>query len=170
MIESDNASRAFVEFYRRDIGGTSRKILIPAGIMVFCGAPAVCFGFAVKGSLHSHVVALGFGGAVLVAGLLLGFLGMARLVGEDSYVAIAQDGVCVKTKSSDIFYSWSDLASIKSESAALVLQKSGGDQSVRVEGKYGGLTSTDLAARLEDWRRKSGWKLTPERSSARASG
>lgn len=161
MIESDNASRAFVEFYRRDMGGTSRKILIPAAIMVFLGAPAVCFGFAIKGSTHSHTVALAVGGAILVAGLLLGFLGMARLVGEDSYVAIAEDGICVKTKTSDIFYAWSDLASIKGETAVLVLQKSLSDDAVRVEGNFGGLKSSDLAARLEDWRRKSGWKLTP---------
>jgi hypothetical protein len=162
MIESDNRARAFVEFYRRDMGGISRKILIPAAIMVFCGAPAVCFGFAVKGSAQSHIVALGVGGAVLVGGLLLGFLGMARLVGEDSYVAIAEDGVAVKTKISETFFAWSDLASIKSEPGVLVLKKSENDDgSFRLEGNFGGLKSSDLAARLEDWRRKSGWQLTP---------
>jgi hypothetical protein len=161
MIESDSP-RAFIEFYRQDMGGTSRKILIPAAIMVFCGAPAVCFGFAVKGSARSHVIALAIGGAVLVAGLLLGFLGMARLIGEDSYVAVAEDGVAVKTKTGETFYPWSDLVSIKSEARGLVLKKSeSDDDAIRIDGSFGGISHTDLAARLEDWRRKSGWQLRP---------
>ncbi|MEO7109605.1 MAG: hypothetical protein ABI183_04120 [Polyangiaceae bacterium] len=161
MSESDSP-RAFIEFYRQDLGGTSSKILIPAAIMVFCGAPAVCFGLAVKGSAQSHIIALAVGGTVLVAGLLLGFLGMARLVGEDSYVAVAEDGVAVKTKTGETFYAWADLVSVKSETRGLVLKKSALDDDViHVEGQFGGMSHASLAARLEDWRRKSGWKLTP---------
>jgi hypothetical protein len=162
MIESDNPARAFVEFYRRDMGGTSRRILIPAAIMVFLGAPAVCFGFAVKGSAQAHVIALAIGGAMLVLGLLLGFLGMARLIGEDSYVAVAEDGVAVKTKSGETFYSWSDLDSVKTTETGLLLNKTESGDGVRVDGDFGGITHEALAARLEDWRRKSGWKLTPD--------
>ncbi len=162
MIESDNPARAFVEFYRQDLGGTSRKILIPAAIMVFLGAPAVCFGFAVRGSVQAHAIALGVGGAVLVLGLLLGFLGMARLIGEDSYVAVSEDGVAVKTKTGETFYAWSDLDSVKNTATGLVLNKTESSDAVRVDGHFGGLTHEALATRLEDWRRKSGWKLTPD--------
>jgi hypothetical protein len=160
MIESDNP-HAYVEFYRRDLGSISRRILIPAGVMVFLGAPATCFGLAIRGSVASHF-AVGIPGViVLVGGLLLGFLGMARLVGEEAYVGVVQDGLVVKSKTAESYYAWADLGAIKAEASALVLTKRDSDDLIRVEGNFGGLSPTALAERLEDWRRKSGWKLTP---------
>jgi hypothetical protein len=160
MIEKGTA-HAFVEFYRRDLGGVSRRILIPAGIMVFLGAPATCFGLAIRGSLASHF-AVGIPGViVLVCGLLLGFVGMAKLVGEEAYVGVVENGLVVKTKNAEAFYAWADLDLVTSEPAALVLKKRETQSAIRVEGFFGGLSSSALAARLEHWRRKSGWNLMP---------
>ena len=160
MIETDNP-HAYVEFYRRDLGSISRKILIPAAIMVFFGAPAVCFGLAVKGSNASHF-AIGIPGVIiLVGGLLLGFLGMARLVGEEAYVGVVKDGLVVRSKTAESFYAWSDLCAVKSEASALLLTRTSDENPIRIEGRFGGLSPNALAERLEDWRRKSGWQLTP---------
>ena len=160
-MNSAENTRQLSEFYRRDLGSSSLWILIPAAIMVFFGAPCVCFGAAVKGTFNEHVLVGVGGGVVLVAGLLLGFLGMARLVGEDSYVGVAAGGVLFKSKKSETFHAWSDITHVKSEPGVIVLEMNEDALPVRIEGSFGGLSSAALATRLEDWRRKSGWNLTP---------
>ncbi|MEO8874514.1 MAG: hypothetical protein ABI461_02915 [Polyangiaceae bacterium] len=143
------------------MGSTSLRILVPAAIFVFFGAPAVCVGAATRGQNGDRLLIGVVGAIILISGLLLGFLGMARLVGEDEYIAIAADGVVLKMKSGETFHAWSTIAAIKSETSALLFQMDDDAQSIRLDGKFGGLTSNDLAARLEDWRRKAGWNLKP---------
>jgi hypothetical protein len=68
----------------------------------------------------------------------------------------------VKSKTDESFYAWSDLDAIKGETNALVLTRNSSDAApIHIEGRFGGMSPSDLAARLDDWRRKSGFKLTP---------
>ncbi|HEX7666621.1 MAG TPA: hypothetical protein VF407_18970 [Polyangiaceae bacterium] len=136
----------------------SRKILVPAGILVFCGAPGVCYGAAVKGSGALHLEIGICGALVLLTGLFLGFLGMARLVRHDAYVAVTNDGLVVHVEG-DAFYPWSELRAIVAENEGIGLDREGGR--VHVAGTFGDLKPQALADRLEDWRRKSDWSLKP---------
>lgn len=159
-MHTNENPRAFVEFFRRDLGAMSRKILIPAGILVFVGAPGVCYGAAIKGSGASHLEAGLAGLIILVSGLLLGFLGMARLVGHDAYVAVAPDGLVVHLED-DTFYPWSELRAVVAEREGLGLEFEDERAPVHVIGTFGDLSPKALAARLEDWRRKADWRLKP---------
>lgn len=160
-MNSAEPPRAFLEFFRRDMGGISRRILVPAGILVFCGAPGVCYGAAVKGSGALHLAVGVAGACVLLSGLFLGFIGMARLVRHDAYLAVVEDGLVIHLETAgDAFYSWETLRSIAPKENGLALEL--GDASVvAVEGRFGGLDPKTLAERLEDWRRKALFKLKP---------
>ncbi len=158
-MHTNEEARAFVEFFRRDLGAMSRNILVPAGILVFFGAPAVCYGAAGKVSANRLEIGL-VGLIILLSGLLLGFLGMARLVSHDVYVAVARDGLMVHLDA-DTFYPWSDLRAVVAESEGLGLEFEDDRAPVHVVGTFGDLSPKVLAERLEDWRRKAGWSLTP---------
>ena len=87
------AEPEYLEFYRIDVSAPMRRVLIPSVLLVMFGASMVCFSAAVHGSQLLKPIA-GFLGAV---GILTGFpsaiVGMSRLLKEDAYVGVVEDGL-----------------------------------------------------------------------------
>lgn len=160
-MSTNEAPHAFLEFFRRDLGDTSKRILVPAGILVFVGAPGVCFGAAVKGNGALHLE-IGIAGAIiLLTGLGLGFIGMARLVRHDAYVAVVEKGLLLHLEHGDELHPWADVRAITATDVGIAVALVDDAKHVEVVGHFGGLSHQALADRLEDWRRKSSFNLKP---------
>jgi hypothetical protein len=150
----------YLEFYRIDVSATMRRVLIPSVLLVMFGASMLCFSAAARGSqLWKPIV--GFLGAVgILTGLLSAIVGMARLLREDAYVGVVEDGLVIRSKANEVFLSWDDVTRVAFVSGVVVLELREGP-GVRLDPLLPPAKMAALALRLEDWRRKSPYKLAP---------
>lgn len=157
------AEREYLEFYRIDVSAPMRRVLIPSVLLVMSGASMVCFSAAVHGSQLWKPIT-GFLGAVgILTGLLSAIVGMSRLLREDAYVGVVEDGLVIRSKGergNEIFLSWDDVTRVAFDSGVVVLELREGPR-VRLDPLLPPAKMADLALRLEDWRRKSPYKLAP---------
>lgn len=152
------AVREYKEFFRVDTTGQVRRTLVPAVSLLTLGPPMVLYSAALRKFPGSHLMGT-LGAALMIAGLVIGFAGIAVMLLEDRFVAVAQDGLVVHlSASNETFFAWDDIASIHAEGAELVLVPKGKDaQRVPFTKK----SAQVVAERLDDWRRKSAWNLAP---------
>lgn len=149
--------RSYIEFYRVDSAAAVRRFLIPAVLLLTVGPPLILFSATMK-QMPGHG-AFGFlGAALMMSGLVTGFGGIATLLFDDRYVAVAERGLVVHLGKEETFYAWDDLGPIACEGGALVLSPKDA-AAVSIPFSKGRIDA--IAARLEDWRRKSAWNLEP---------
>jgi hypothetical protein len=149
--------REHLEFYRVDQSKPTKRILIPAVLLLTVGPPMILVSAALKkfpGSSAMGVV----GAALMIAGLVVGFAGIAMLMLDDRYLAVVEGGVLIHLGKEESFFSWDSLEKIHAEEGDLVL-------TVREQDPFRFPFSPDrlaeIASRLEDWRRKASWNLAP---------
>lgn len=103
-----------------------------------------------------HLVSLA-GSVVMLAGLFLGFGTMARMLFEDVYLAIREGGLLVHENGTDLEVSWDDLAGVDVDldRGQLAVCKKSGERLVF----HGGQSAPDIAARIEEAKRKAAYGL-----------
>lgn len=92
------------------------------------------------------------GGLTLMAGLLVGFGTLAKLVFEDTWLAIRQEGVVLHDDDAEILVSWDELGEVIVEPAGYLVFGRAGADPVRW---YAGGVAADIAARIAEARRKA---------------
>ncbi|MFO0736076.1 MAG: hypothetical protein U0270_09360 [Labilithrix sp.] len=145
---------AGVDFFRVDRSGTTRRLLIGATGLVAAG----CLGISAHlvSNLSegiAHTISL-FGGVMTVAGLVIGFGGLAMLLFENVYLLIQQDGLVFHDNGKETNVPWPDL-----EGARLDAKAPGFIVFERKEGSplrwFAGGAAKDIHAKVEDAKRKA---------------
>ena len=113
------------------------------------------------------------GAALMMAGLVIGFSGIALLMADDRYVAVVEGGLLVHLGAEEAFFAWDTLGVIRCEEDTLVLsvRAAGTDRAGEprrsmptpemLRFRFSRERLEEIVARLEDWRRKASWNLAP---------
>ena len=153
----------YLEFYRVDQSGPTKRILIPAVALLTVGPPMVLFSAALRKFPGS--VAIGVAGAALmIAGLVIGFFGIGMLMLDDRYLAVVEGGLLVHLGKEETFFAWDSLQAIRCEGEALVVvprEPSEPGESAALRFPFSKKSLPEIAARLEEWRRRDAWNLAP---------
>ncbi|WP_394837654.1 hypothetical protein LVJ94_12165 [Pendulispora rubella] len=170
-------TREHLEFYRVDQSGPTKRILIPALVLLTVGPPMVLFSAAVRKFPHSTAIGV-LGAALMIAGLVIGFFGIGMLMFDDRYLAVVEGGLLVHLGNEETFFAWDSLEAIRHEGAVLVVVPrplavpEGGNSSATGMGPHAASGESlrfplskskvaEIAARLEEWRRRDAWNLAP---------
>jgi hypothetical protein len=148
-----------LEWFRVD---RSRGTLWLLGIgvtFVFVGAGLVACGILSSESSMLHYLTL-VGAALLTAGLVTAFVGMTVLLARDEYLAVRADGVLVHSVRSEEILLWEEIASVKFDLGvnSVVFEATNGPAYLLTE-RYTGVSPSELAAHLEELRRKAATTL-----------
>lgn len=148
----------YLEFFRIDQAGAVWRIFLPSVVLLTVGPPLVLVSATMKQINHHEWI--GFVGALLMlVGLVVGISGLASLLLDDRFLGVVQEGLVVHVTKDEVFYAWADLEHVHAEGSSLVLVPRHDGEPVRVP--FSKRTLTDVATRLEEWRRKSAWNLAP---------
>ncbi|WP_146652950.1 hypothetical protein [Labilithrix luteola] len=144
---------AGVDFFRVDRSGPTKKLLTSAALLIAAGASGV--GAHLMHRLRPNVgfaVSLA-GGAIMLAGLVLGFGTMATMLFENVYLAIRPEGLLIHDNGNETSIAWDDLERIEAdegEGYVIIHRREG--EALRF---HAGLAKGDIVARVQDARRKS---------------
>ena len=101
-----------IDFFRVDRSKATRQLLSVAGVLVGLGGVAIGAHLVKRlGERLGHLLSL-LGGAVVIAGLVLGFGAMAVMIFEDVYVLLRDDGLVLHDNGKETTIAWSNLASV----------------------------------------------------------
>lgn len=168
-------TREHLEFYRVDQSGPTKRILIPAVALLTVGPPMVLFSAALRKFPHSTAIGVA-GAALMIAGLVIGFVGIGSLMFDDRYLAVVEGGLLVHLGKDETFYAWESLEAIRHEGTWLVvvprpLPEGDSPATASHAAPRAGTDSlrfplskkkvAEIAARLEEWRRRDAWNLAP---------
>jgi hypothetical protein len=126
--------------------------LVVAGVLVTLGASTVGAHLMHRLGSSGAVVSLA-GGAVLLAGLVLGFGTMAQMLFEDVYLKIEEAGLLVHENGRETRIAWESLERVdgRGDDGLVVIQPAGTDPMRFFAGK----TAGDVAAKIEEAKRKA---------------
>ena len=98
--------------------------------------------------------------ACLVGGGLTALLGLMRILGEERYLALREDGALMVLDDTERFVSWEDLEAVRWDAArdAVMLVPYGGD-AVAVSERFADIGNSELAKRAENIRRRAQFGL-----------
>ncbi|WP_394848169.1 hypothetical protein LZC95_11970 [Pendulispora brunnea] len=158
-------TREHLEFYRVDQSGPTKRILLPALALLTVGPPMVLFSAAVRKFPHSTAIGV-LGAALMIAGLVIGFLGIGMLMFDDRYLAVVEGGLLVHLGKEETFFAWDSLEAIRHEGALLVvvprsLPEGTSTDAGSLRFPLSKSKVAEIAARLEEWRRRDAWNLAP---------
>lgn len=144
---------AGVDFFRVDRSGSTRRFLIAGVVLVTLGASSVGAHLIRRlPETVSHGVSLA-GGITMLAGLLVAFGSMALMLFENAYVVIREKDLLLHDNGREDAIAWDDLATIRA------LGETGMLEVTKREGTtlrwYAGRPAAEIAARVEDARRKA---------------
>jgi hypothetical protein len=108
---------AGVDFFRVDRSGSTRRLLIIAGVLVLDGVTLI--GAHVVNRLGpdlAHAVSL-VGGLTVVVGLITGFGAMAMLLFENVYLLIREDGLLCHDNGKETTIVWADVEKVSLDRA-----------------------------------------------------
>lgn len=143
-----------VDFFRLDRGRPTRRLLGIASVLTGVGGTVVGAHLVHRlDSTQGALLSLG-GGLTLMAGLLVGFGTLAKLLFENIWLAIRQEGVVLHDNGNETVLAWDELARVDVEPGGhLVFGVEGGAREpVRW---YAGRAAVDIAARITEARRKA---------------
>ena len=145
---------AGIDFFRVDRSGTTRRILIAATGLVASGCLGI--GAHLVSNLNEsvgHAISL-LGGVITIAGLILGFGGLAMLLFENVYLLIQEQGLVFHDNGKETNVPWGDF-----EGAALDTKQRGFIVFSRKDASplrwFAGGAAKDIHAKVEDARRKA---------------
>jgi hypothetical protein len=150
-----------LDLYRIDVSSRIWPFLIPAAFLVTVGAMGVCTAFVTHGPLaeRSDVISL-VGAACMLAGLLLAILVVRPILTHDEYVAALEAGVMWRVAGEEGFLAWPEIEEVRweGERATLVVRPREG-VGIEFTRPFGRATGDEVAARLNDLRRKASFQL-----------
>ena len=150
-----------LDWFRVDNGRRIRRVLLIGPSLLSLGGLVVALSFSARSSESVRTLAIVVGMALVAAGAGSTLAGMARILREDSYLAIRTDGVALRFEAAEAVHLWENITRIRWDAArgALVLELRGeGDREgageVTVARTFAGVTGPALAERLERSRRR----------------
>lgn len=164
--------REHLEFYRVDQTRPTKRILGAAVLLLTVGPPLILIAAAPR-SFPTPPGTGVLGAALMMAGLVVGFSGIALLMTDERYLAVVEGGLLVHWGKDEAFFAWDTLEAIRCEGDTLVLAVRGAGLdpagaprlSVPTPDMLRLRLSKEqlevLAPRLEEWRRKASWNLAP---------
>lgn len=104
--------------------------------------------------------------ACLVGGGLTALIGLMRVLGEERYLALREDGALLVLDDTERFVAWDDLEAVRWDEArdAVLLIPYGGD-AVPVIERFADIANSELAKRAENIRRRAQFGLFGSGSS-----
>ncbi len=145
-----------LEWFRVDRSRATTKLLIIGTVLVFVGASLVAAGFVTHSDSAWLTVTAWVGSLVLIVGLVTAFGGLTVLIARDEYVGVRVDGVLVHHVAEETLVPWSDLARVDlSEDGREVRLHVREGAPVVLRQPYSDVSQTELAAHLEEIRRKA---------------
>jgi hypothetical protein len=146
--------------WRVDVTSSAWPILIPATVLTGIGVLGVGAAFVSHGPFAHNETLTFIGSVSMVAGPLVAIIGMRQLLKHDEYIAAHAAGVLLVLDGTERFLPWRDLAGVHWRGAPGVLtieQREG--EAIVIEKPFGMIKGPDLAAKLEDLRRRAAFNL-----------
>jgi hypothetical protein len=141
-----------IDFFRLDRGRPTRRLLAVASILTGVGGSVVGAHLVHRLDVtHAAWLSLA-GGLTLMSGLLVGFGTLVKLLLENIWLAIRQDGVVLHDNGEETVLAWDDLARIDVEPGGHLVLARASAEPVRW---YVGRSAQDIAARITEARRKA---------------
>ena len=141
-----------VDFFRLDRGRPTRRLVGLASVLTGIGGAVVGAHLVQRRDSRAGAFVSLAGGLTLMTGLLVGFATLAKLVFEDIWIAIRQEGVVLHDDGRETTDAWEDLDGVTVEpSGHLVLAREGAEP-VRW---YAGRVARKIADRISEARRKA---------------
>jgi hypothetical protein len=135
--------------------------LVPATLLISLGALGVCMAFVTHGPFAPYAGTITvLGAASILAGLVLSIFVARPVLTHDEYVAALETGLLLKVDSTENFFVWGAVEDVRwdPQAAAVVIRmREGGD--VVVAKPFGRAKGDEVAAKLDDVRRKAGFRL-----------
>ena len=143
-----------VDFFRVDRSGTTRRLLFSATGLVTSG----CLGIGAHlvsnfNESVGHAISL-FGGVLTIAGLVLGFGGLAMLLFENVYLLIREEGLLFHDNGKETTVPWPDFegATLDATTPGFILFHRKDATPLRW---FAGRGAKNIHARVEEARRKA---------------
>jgi hypothetical protein len=144
-------------WYRPAVLSQLVVIAVTSALLVCAGMTLVglaFWSFRVGPNERAAIAGLGFLG--VIGGPLTLILRWHRLlVAEDGYLALHRDGLELELPGLERFVAWDDLAAVRAEADALVLELRAGE-AVRVPQAWNGASRAEVARAIETTRKRAG--------------
>jgi hypothetical protein len=149
-----------IAWYRIDRWPAARRTLTLACAFIGSGACVIGLSFLTHQPERVRVVATVLGLVLTLAGPVTAILGLRRPLNEDLYIAVLLEGLLLHLEGEPKTIPWDDLLRVTARPATpgLVLELRDGSR-IALDGVFAGVTSAELAARLDDARRKAAFSL-----------
>jgi len=149
-----------VEWYRADPGPRMRRILVAGPAILTLGGLVIAASFLTHLPRDARLVSALVGFVFVAGGALFTMVAMNRLLRDDVYLALRTDGLVLRSPEGETLVPWDTLESARWEAsrAELVLARTGAAP-VRVQRGFGRVSGAELAARIEQTRRRAAMNL-----------
>jgi hypothetical protein len=150
-----HAPADLLEWFRVDRARGVGWLLVTGATLVFVGALLVGGGVLTHTPSDTlrHLTLLG--AAMLVFGLVTAFGGMTVLLAQDEYLAVRADGVLVHRAGGDVVLPWAEVLAVRYDAVAAALVFDAKEEPYVLKERYSGASGAELAAHLEELRRKA---------------
>ncbi len=152
---------ALLDFYRAEAPEFQGKLL-RAGLAIAAGATTTLVGslslfYGVPSGFKPVFAVLG--AAILLYGLICGFVSLPRLLAHDAFVGVRRDALMVSSGTGPaLVFPWDDIARIAHAEERLVVHLRDGAPHV-IDQKFGPIPVSHIAQKLEYLRRKAAMNL-----------
>ena len=161
MSEAGEERGACLASYRINMTSRVWPFLVPAALLISLGALGVCMAFVTHGPFAPYASTITIGGAAsILAGLVLTIFVARPVLTHDEYLAALETGLLVKVDEGERFFAWGAIEAVRWEAAraGVVIRMREGEPIV-VAKPFGTAKGEDVAAKLEDVRRKVDFRL-----------
>jgi hypothetical protein len=147
--------------YRIDMTSRVWPFLVPATLLISLGALGVCMAFVTHGPFAPYAGTITLAGSTcMLAGAIFGVLVARPVLTHDEYVAALETGLLLKLDKQESFVAWSEIEDVRWDAAraGVVIRMRQGEPIV-VAKPFGTANGKEVAAKLDDVRRKAGFHL-----------
>jgi hypothetical protein len=141
-----------IDFFRLDRGRPTRRLLAAGSVLTGVGGSVVGAHLVHRLDVtHAAWLSLA-GGLTLMSGLLVGFGTLVKLLLENIWLAIRQEGVVLHDNGVETVLAWDELEGVAVEAGGLLVFGRANADPLRW---YAGGAARDIAARITEARRKA---------------
>jgi hypothetical protein len=146
--------------FRIDASSRAWMFLGPAAVMITSGAMGICTVFVTHGPFAGTDWYAIVGSACMLAGLALAVIVSIPMFTHDEYVAALEAGILWKLAKQEGFIPWDEVLGVQWEAAreTIVIALRDGEP-LEVSRQFGRAAADQVAARLDDFRRKASFNL-----------
>jgi hypothetical protein len=144
-----------------DVSSNAWFALAVSSVLTMVGVVGIGFAFVSHGPLAHRPWIPTLGGACMVSGPLSAIIALRGLLKADEYVAVLEGGLLLFVAGSERYVVWGDVSRVSwrsGEPGALEIAVRGGEPIV-IARTFARIRGEELAARLEDFRRKAEFDL-----------